>query len=445
LPPESPAQNSSPSDLRDNTIATGHFVNLSNLFWELRCPFPEKVGDMKNQPSRKRVNAGNGVAPLMQFNNPIQTKNMTTPYLRNSINPLLWRYGFFLIALVSLTVNNVVGGTVTSRSGLVISGHPSSTQLSAQESQEDASKAHEATIIVFDPPGAATVASPACGAFCGTISYAINAEGAIVGFYTDANVVPHGFLRTPDGNIISFDAPGAGLGFGLNEGTVPLGINDSGEITGQHQDSSLVFHGFLRYADGSFATFDAPGAGTGAGQGTLGYGINSNGEITGLFFDANNVYHGFVRDPNGSITTLDAPGAGTGTFQGTFTSLTAIAGAAINSKGEVAESLVDANNVYHGFVRDPNGVFTTFEAPGESNTNFFPGTSAVAINSAGDITGQFSVATDTFYVFLRDHNGKFTTFGFPGATLGRSLQRLTQRGISRDGILLGPVGSRLRA
>jgi hypothetical protein len=118
---------------------------------------------MKNQPSRKRVNAGNGVAPLMQFNNPIQTKNMTTPYLRNSINPLLWRYGFFLIALVSLTVNNVVGGTFTSRSGLVISGHPTSTQLSAQESQEDASKAHEATIIVFDPPGAATVASPACG------------------------------------------------------------------------------------------------------------------------------------------------------------------------------------------------------------------------------------------------------------------------------------------
>jgi hypothetical protein len=29
----------------------------------------------------------------------MKTKNMTTPHLRNSINPLPWRYGFFLIAL----------------------------------------------------------------------------------------------------------------------------------------------------------------------------------------------------------------------------------------------------------------------------------------------------------------------------------------------------------
>ena len=239
-----------------------------------------------------------------------------------------------------------------------------------------------------------------------------------MGFYTDANVVPHGFLRTPDGNIISFDAPGAGLGFGLNEGTVATGINDSGEIGGQYEDSSLVFHGFVRYADGSFATFDAPGAGTGAFQGTIGDAINSKGEITGYFYDANNVFHGFVRDRNGSITTFDAPGAGTGALQGTFTLFTFVAGDAINSKGEIAESFIDANNVFHGFVRDRNGVFTTFEAPGESDTDFLPGTSAVAINSAGDITGDFSVATDRFHCYLRDHNGKFTTFGAPGANLG---------------------------
>jgi hypothetical protein len=31
-----------------------------------------------------------------------------------------------------------------------------------------------------------------------------------------------------------------------------------------------------------------------------------------------NVAHGFVRAPNGVITTFDAPGAGTGAGQGTF-------------------------------------------------------------------------------------------------------------------------------
>lgn len=36
------------------------------------------------------------------------------------------------------------------------------------------------------------------------------------GFYTDTNIVPHGFLRKTDGEIVSFDAPGAGLGYGLD-------------------------------------------------------------------------------------------------------------------------------------------------------------------------------------------------------------------------------------
>jgi len=73
----------------------------------------------------------------------------------------------------------------------------------------------------------------------------------------------------------------------------------------------LVFHGFVRYPDGNITTFDAPGAGTGAFQGTLGEGINPAGEIDRYYYDANNVGHGFLRTPDGAITTFDAPGAGT--------------------------------------------------------------------------------------------------------------------------------------
>src|SRR5215469_15265698 len=68
-----------------------------------------------------------------------------------------------------------------------------------------------------------------------------------------------------------------------------------------------------------FTTFDAPGAGTGFGQGTFAYNINPAGEIAGDYNDNSNVYHGFVRAPDGAITTFDAPGAGTGSGQGTFT------------------------------------------------------------------------------------------------------------------------------
>ena len=91
-----------------------------------------------------------------------------------------------------------------------------------------------------------------------------------MGFYTDTNVVAHGFLRTPDGKVTSFEAPGAGLGHGLDQGTVAYSINDLGVIAGQYQDSNYVFHGFVRYPDGSFTKFDAPGAGTGAGPLDLG-------------------------------------------------------------------------------------------------------------------------------------------------------------------------------
>ena len=64
-------------------------------------------------------------------------------------------------------------------------------------------------------------------------------------------------------------------------------------------------------------TFDAPGAGTGTFQGTIPEDINPAGVITGVYSDANFVAHGFLRAPDGAFTTIDAPGAGTN-FQGTF-------------------------------------------------------------------------------------------------------------------------------
>ena len=166
-----------------------------------------------------------------------------------------------------------------------------SVQLPAQGQQDDHSFGQKPKLIEFDPPGTGTVSSPVCAPSCGTQAFANNAEGTIVGSYTDANVVPHGFLRTPDGHFISFDAPGAGLGANLNQGTVAYSINDLGVIAGQFEDPNNIFHGFVRYPDGYFITFDAPGAGTGANQGTIAEGINSAGTVAGWYLDENNVVH----------------------------------------------------------------------------------------------------------------------------------------------------------
>jgi hypothetical protein len=105
-----------------------------------------------------------------------------------------------------------------------------------------------------------------------------------------------------------FDVPGAGTG--MLQGTIPLGINAAGDVTGFYVVAPNVAHGFMRASDGTMtAPIDAPDAGTGFGQGTFPISINAVGDIAGMYFDTNNVYHGFVRGANGTITEFDAPGA----------------------------------------------------------------------------------------------------------------------------------------
>ncbi len=128
-----------------------------------------------------------------------------------------------------------------------------------------------------------------------------------------------------------------------------------GAIAGNYYDASSVTHGFLLTPYGKMTTFDAPGAGTGAGQGTYPLYttcLNPAGAIVGSYIDANNVYHGFLRNPNGTIATIDVPGA-----QATFPN-------SINLEGAISGQYIDANSVNHGFVRNPDGKMNTFDVPG---------------------------------------------------------------------------------
>jgi hypothetical protein len=278
--------------------------------------------------------------------------------------------------------------------------------LSAQEQPAPHTVNHQPALVQFDAPGAATASSAVCAPQCGTLAYANNDLGAIVGFYTDKNIVPHGFLRTVNGTIVSFDAPGAGLGKGLDQGTVAYSINDLGVIAGEFEDSSYVSHAFVRYPDGSFNTFDAPGAGTGAFQGTSAFSINLQGTTTGIYVDGNNVYHGFVRSARGEISEFDPPGS-TFTYPCEET--------CINPEGTVTGFYSDVNNVTHGFVREPRGKITEFEPTG-AGAGANQGGGGASINPQGAIPGYYFDANNVAHGFVRAHNGEFTTFDAPGAT-----------------------------
>jgi hypothetical protein len=149
-----------------------------------------------------------------------------------------------------------------------------------------------------------------------------------------------------------------------------------------------------------------------AGQGTLpatSSGLNQWGAVTGLYYDANNAFHGYVRRPNGSFSTFEAPGAdATVPFNGTFPQ-------GLNDFGTVAGYYLDANEVYHGFVRGPEGKFTTFEAPGADTSSSYSGTYPMNINLLGAVTGYFLDTKGVFHGFVRGPDGKFATFDAPGA------------------------------
>jgi hypothetical protein len=217
-------------------------------------------------------------------------------------------------------------------------------------------------------------------------------------------------LSETPGTFITFDAPGAAPG--PFQGTVAVSINPAGEILGYSFLSNGFMAAFLRNIDGTFNTFNVPGAllyaAAFSGEGPAGSSLNPAAEATGGYVDPNFVVHGFVRDPEGAITTFDAPGAGTivGSFQGT-TPL------AINPAGEVTGYYFDTNFFVHGFFRDLHGAVTDFDAPGASAACFFGLTFPSGINAAGDITGNYSDSECNPHGFLRERNGAVTVVDVP--------------------------------
>lgn len=323
----------------------------------------------------------------------------------------------------------------------------------------------------FDVPAAGT------GLFQGTFGVGINPEGAITGYYSDLNYVEHGFIRSRQGAITTFDAPGAstngygtfGLGLTANgltigfytnsnfnyggfirtpegkfetfryrkacttgdpdgcEGTGLEAINASGVIAGGYVDKNFVEHALLLKPDGEVIAYDAPGAGNTPGnpanispvgdylyQGTnlagIPPGLNVWGAVTSGFLDEGNVYHGYLRSPDGAFTTFDVPGAGQGPTQGTFP-------IGLNDSGLITGYYLDSNNVFHGFLRSTFGRFTEFDAPGADTTDAYFGTQPSGLNNLGEVTGSYLDASGVWHGFLLSPNGKFTTFDVPGADL----------------------------
>ncbi len=214
-------------------------------------------------------------------------------------------------------------------------------------------RSHDGTFKVFSGPGGCDT-SPSTGC-TGTGALSINVFGTIVGGYADDNFVLHGLLRSGEGRLMSFDVPGAGAVPGSYQGTNCLDcsapVNQWGAIAGYYVDAANVVHGYLRSPRGEITTFEAPPDAGGQGFGCAvdcSLALNDEGMVTGIYLDANNVYRGFIRSPRGKLVAFDAPGADAtpGSFNGTFP-------VSINDQGVITGYYLDAKQVNHGFLRFP--------------------------------------------------------------------------------------------
>jgi hypothetical protein len=177
----------------------------------------------------------------------------------------------------------------------------------------------------------------------------INDAGQITGYYAVSGIEANqAFVRSSDGTVTTFEQEYV---------TAPFGINTAGEVGGYYLDSSLIYHGFVRTSNGQITTFNLPG-----GPGLAHYvgGINTSGQLAGYYFDGN-AYHGFLRTNTGKLTYFEAPRAGKGYSQGTVA-------LGINAAGTITGYYVDSNNIVHGFVRSSNGTTTDFDVPGATQT-----------------------------------------------------------------------------
>jgi uncharacterized membrane protein len=216
------------------------------------------------------------------------------------------------------------------------------------------------------------------------------------------------------GTFTTFDVPGSNSG-----ATNPTAINSAGAITGYYFDADNLVHSFLRAPDGTVTTFDQPGAACSLStfdECSVATGINPAGVISGSYLDASGV-HGFLRAPDGTFTTIDVPGSN---------NLSSPSG--INPAGTVTGGYSDSDPSFlHGFLRRSNRIFTTFDPPGSNYTH------ADAINPSGAISGSYRDAGNLSHGFLRSRDGNIVTFDPPVGFL----TNFTPTTINAEGAITG--------
>ena len=126
-------------------------------------------------------------------------------------------------------------------------------------------------------------------------------NGMLTVSYSSSNTASYGYINQVNSSALTtFAIPSTPPNYGT-----AFGINDTGQVVGQYQDSSGNNTNYIRNTDGSFTTFPNQ-------YGSAGYlnatGIANGPLVVGAFSNnATGTNFGFVRSPDGSIATFQVP------------------------------------------------------------------------------------------------------------------------------------------
>ncbi len=158
--------------------------------------------------------------------------------------------------------------------------------------------------------------------------------------------------------------------------------------------------------DGVFTTYDFPGS-----QNTHFYALGNNGNAAGYYEDSEGLHHGVVLE-NGELRQYDFPGS-------VQTEIYGIS----DATGALTGNFIDASGVRRGFSGD-----LIIEAP-EASATF-----ADFVNASGRMVGSYIDADGLYHPYMRQANGRFISLDLPQA---EQFEYFFVHGINDVGTLVG--------
>ena len=226
--------------------------------------------------------------------------------------------------------------------------------------------------------------------------------------------------------------------------------NDFGDYAGNTRSPDGEKTIGFTLIDGVFATYDFPGS-----VNTFFYALDNTGKAAGHYKDIDGLYHGVILE-GGELRQYDFPGAAethiygisdeTGALSGNIVDaagtthafsgelIITVPGAVntygdfVNAAGAVVGSYIDADGMFHGFIRNPDGSFATIDLPEMPNLEYlFVNT----ITDFGIVGFRAKAANDILRSFILMPDGTLYEIRIPSSVI------TVVRNVNQDGSIVG--------